>query len=160
MHAHTFTHSFVHTHHTTAHAARTAAASSHHPYITQQQSFIWNTMTWRNEQYHNGRKNGQHHNGRSIALFCETAKQNYRSLLQNVVSFIGLFCETAEQSNAATESVWPTCTSQSLKLPSPCRDLNSGDGKQARSAEWAYGVATSSRLLKIIGVFCRISSLL
>jgi len=54
-----------------------------------------------------------------------TSGSNYRSLLQNIVTFIGFFCK---------------------------RDLSF-----YRSY---YGVATISRLLKIIGLFCRISSLL
>jgi len=60
------------------------------------------------------------------------ACQNYGSLLQNIVSFIGLFCKGNFFQVIFTKKCYAS----------------------------TYGVATISRLLKIIVLFCRISSLL
>jgi len=56
-----------------------------------------------------------------------------RSLLQNIVSFIGRFCK---------------------------RDLQFEGASHNWIQNMSYGVAATSRLLKTTGLFCRISSLL
>jgi len=85
-------------------------------------------------------------------------QQNYRSLLQNIVSFIRLFCNMSVWSESKREKA--TARESDKESTCACENTNANIRVCRHISNTSYGVATISRLHKIVGLFCRISPLL
>ena len=97
------------------------------------------------------------------------APSNYRSLLQNIVCFIGLFCKRDYGADSTTMplvlQISPITTDTPGVSIHVCMYMSMTHTLCRLKSDWrlqsdpgleSYGVATICRLLQIIGLFCRI----